>query len=92
MKIKVLEDKKTRLVLEIEGETHTFCNALKKELWNDDNVKVAGYNISHPYVGIPKIIVETSTSETPRKALSGAVSRLKKDIGVFDKAFSKVAK
>lgn len=92
MKINVLEDKKTRLVLEIEGETHTFCNAIKRELWNDSNVKIAGYNISHPYVGIPKIIVETNTSEDPRKALSGAVSRLKKDVDAFDKAFTKVLK
>ena len=92
MKIKVLEDKKTRLVVEVEGETHTFCNALKKELWNDNNVKVAGYNISHPYVGVPKIIVETGTGTSPRKALSGAVTRLKKDIDAFSKEFGKAVK
>lgn len=89
MKIKVLEDKKTRLVVEVEGETHTFCNAIKKELWKDENVKAAGYNISHPYVGIPKIVVETNTSTTPKKALEEAIKRLKSDMSAFDKAFQK---
>jgi len=87
MKINVIEDKKTRIVIEVEGETHTFCNALKKELNNDEHVKAAGYNINHPYVGFPKIIVETDTSKTPRKALADAAKRLQKETENFRQAF-----
>ncbi len=78
MDINILEDKKSRLVFEIHGEDHTFCNILREELWNDKSVKVAAYNISHPLVGIPKFIVETDSKEDPKKALADAVSRLKK--------------
>ena len=87
MKIKVLEDKKTRLVLEVEGETHTFCNALKNELCNDKHVKAAGYNISHPYVGVPTIVVETDTAKSPRKALADAAKRLQDEADTLKKSF-----
>lgn len=92
MKINVLEDKKTRMVVEVEGETHTFCNIVKKELWKDENIKSAGYNISHPYVSEPKIIVETNTSTEPKKALNAAADRIKKQATDFKQAFSKAMK
>lgn len=89
MKLKILEAKKNRMVLEIKGETHTFCNALKKELWNDKHVKAAGYNIRHPVVGIPKIVVETDGVEKPKKALIEAAKRLDKTASKFKSAFVK---
>ena len=92
MKIKVVEDKKTRLILEVEGESHTLCNALKKELWNDSHVKAAGYNISHPYVGVPTLIVETDTQKSPRKALEDAAKRISKEAESFNQSFSKAVK
>ncbi|MCM2324985.1 MAG: DNA-directed RNA polymerase subunit L [Candidatus Woesearchaeota archaeon] len=75
MEIKILEDKKKRLVFEIIGEDHTLCNALRDELWNDKTVTIAVYNISHPIIGIPKFIIE---ADDPKEALKGAISRLKK--------------
>ena len=78
MEINILEDKKKRLVFELKGEGHTLCNALREELWNDKAIKVSAYNIEHPLVGIPRFIIETDGSEEPKKALSEAVSRLKK--------------
>jgi len=75
---KILEDKKTRLVVQLDGADNTLCNALKQELWNDSHVKTSGYNVKHPLVGVPILIVETDTSESPRKAISDALKRLKK--------------
>lgn len=92
MKLKIIEDKKNRMVVEIEGETHTFCNALKRELWNDKHVKVASYNIAHPFVGIPRLIVETDGGQTPKKALTEAAKRLEKTADSFQKAFTKWVK
>ncbi|MBW2977652.1 DNA-directed RNA polymerase subunit L, partial [Candidatus Woesearchaeota archaeon] len=65
MKVNIVEETKNKIVIELKGETHTFCNALKKELWNDKHVKIAGYNIAHPLVGVPKIVVETDGKEAP---------------------------
>lgn len=90
MEIKVLEDKKNKMIIEIKGESHTFCNALKKELWNDKHVKAAAYRISHPFVGVPTLIVETDSSETPKKALQEASKRLSKEMDTFKSTFSKV--
>jgi len=92
MKVKVLEEKKNRLVIEIEGEGHAFCNALKKELWNDSHVKVAAYKIEHPLVGVPTLVVETDGKETPKKALTEAAKRLGKATDNFKTAFLKGAK
>lgn len=78
MKINVLEDKKTKFVFEVEGENHTLNNLLTKQLWKDSHVKVSGYNISHPLVGVPKVTVETDGAD-PRKVLADAVKKMKKD-------------
>lgn len=91
MEIKILEDKKNKLIFESDLG-NTFCNVLKKELWNGGHVKVATYSISHPLVSKPKMIVETDGSETAKNALLGAVQRLKRASEKFKKEFSKEVK
>lgn len=77
MEINVLENKKGRLVFEV-NMGHTYLNLLKTELWNDEHVKVATYNIRHSEISKPKFILETDGDESPKAALTAAVSRLKK--------------
>lgn len=77
MNIKVIEKEKNKLKLEIIGEDHTFCNALRKELWNDKDVTVAGYNIEHPLVSNPVLTLETEKKD-PKEVLGSAIKRLKK--------------
>lgn len=88
MELNILETKKHRLVFELRGADHTFCNALKQELWNDDSIKVAAYNISHPLVGVPKFIVESSADA--KEALLAASGRLQKRNKEFLTAFQKL--
>ncbi len=88
MKIDVLEDKKNKLVFEVDGVGHTFINILKDELWNDSHVKVSTYSVRHPIISKPKIIVETDGNESPRVAISSAISRLKKVSEKFKKEIS----
>ena len=83
MELKVLEEKKNKMILELKGADNTLCNAVKAELWNDSHVKAAGFNLSHPQTGIPKIVVETDGNELPKKALQEAVKRLKKELEKF---------
>jgi len=78
METKILEDSKTKLKIEIKGETQTFCNVLRKELWNDSHVKIAGYKIEHPLTSHPVLIIETDGKETPKKALKDSIKRLTK--------------
>lgn len=78
MEVSIVEDKKNRLVIAISGDGHTLCNAIRKELWNDEHVKTAAYQIEHPLIGTPKIIVETDGADT-RKTILAAVKRVQKD-------------
>jgi len=90
MELNVLENKKGRLVFEIEGMGHTFINLLKTELWNDSHVKAAAYNIKHSQISKPKFILETDGDESTKVALSSAISRLKKTSEKFKKELSAV--
>ena len=83
MELNIIEEKKNRIKVEIKGEGHGFCNALKEELWNDKGVKVAGYNIKHPLIGVPVLIVETTQGTEARKALLEAAKRVGKSAEKF---------
>jgi len=88
MEIKVLDDKKNRLIMEVKGVDHTFCNILKTELYNDKHVKIATYSIRHPQISVPQVIVETDGEVSPKNALINAVQRLHKINEKFKKEFS----
>jgi len=79
MEISIIEEKKNRLVFDLAGESHTIAGALKKELWQDDHVKAAGYAVEHPLVATPRFVVETDGAE-PRKVISAAIKRLQRTI------------
>lgn len=89
MELKVIEDKKNRVVFELKSATHGFCNILKDQLWKDSHVKVAAYKVEHPLVGIPTFIVETDGKISPKNALIGAVKKLD---GVAEKLKKEVSK
>jgi len=89
MEFKVLEESKTKLVFQLPGETHTFCNVLKQELLQVKGVSLATYKIDHPLVGIPQFLIETKGIE-PRKALQEALKALKKKAEEFKKEVGKL--
>lgn len=89
MEFKVLEESKQKLVFELKGETHTFCNLLKRELQHHKEVKLVSYRIDHPLIGIPRFILETKGIE-PRKVLKAALSSLRKNAEEFSREVSKL--
>ena len=89
MELNIIEEGKNRIVVEIKGEDHTFCNLLRKELWNDKHVKAAAYTVDHPEVKEPKLIVETDGKADPKKAMIDAAKRVRKDFDKFLKIFDK---
>ena len=92
MEIKILDDKKNRLMVEVKGSDHTLINAVKTELWNDKHVKIATYSIRHPQISVPQMLIETDGEETPRNALINAIQRLQKDNAKFKKELVKEVK
>jgi len=89
MEINILEESKKRMVFELKGETHSFCNVLKEALWKVKGVEIASYRIEHPLVGVPKFLIETKGIE-PREALKKAVGELKKMGKEFKKEAGKL--
>lgn len=77
MELKILEYSKDKLRFNILGEDHTFSNILRKELWNDKNVKKAGYSLEHALMPSPKFFLETDGKD-PKEVIEKAVARLKK--------------
>ena len=78
--------------IQIEGQDHTFCNAIKEELYNDKHVDAASYMIEHPLKKIPKMVVETDGSVAPRQAFIAAAQRLIKTSSKFLKEVKKEIK
>ena len=87
----VIEEKKGKIIFELEGASHTVCNILKKELWKDKHIKNAGYVVRHPLVGKPEFLVETD-GEDPRKVVVSACQRISKDMNKFSAEFKKEVK
>ena len=88
MEIKILDDKKNKVIVEVKGADHTLCNSLKSELLNDKHVKIATYSIRHPQISLPQIVVETDGEISPKNAVINAVQRLHKINEKFKKEFA----
>ena len=87
MELKFIENTKNKILMELKGEDHTFCNVLVKELQKNGNVKAATYRIDHPLQRIPLFLVETNEKITAKKVLLDAVNGLSKINAKFLKEF-----
>ena len=88
MEVKIFDDKKNKMIVEVKGADHTLCNSLKSELLNDKHVKIATYSIRHPQISLPQIVVETDGEISPKNAVINAVQRLHKINEKFKKEFA----
>ena len=91
MELKVIERSKTLLKLEVKGEDHTLLNSIRKELWNDKDLNLAGYHLEHPLVSSPVLIIETKGKDA-KKVLTNAIDRLKEKNEEAAKQFKALAK
>lgn len=85
MDINTLQNTKDTLKIEIKGESHSLCNALTKELWNDKSVKSTGYMLESTMEENP--IMTIKSTNKPKKALLDASKRLSKKLDEFQKKF-----
>jgi DNA-directed RNA polymerase subunit L len=92
MEVKIIESSANKLVFQLVGADHTFCNSLKKELVQVSGVELATYAIEHPQIGIPKVLIETKGKTSPVAALKNAIDSLKSLNKEFLAAFTKAAK
>lgn len=80
--MKIIKDEKKELEIEITGESHSLCNALRTVLMEDKNVESAAYAIDHPIIGQPRLYIK---AKNPRQSLKKAAKTLQKRCGEFKK-------
>lgn len=92
LKIKVLKKTANELKIEIEGTEHGLCNLLQKNLLEDKNVDMAGYDIPHPLASNPVIYVRMKGAAKPEEALKKAAEKAREANAVFSKELEKALK
>lgn len=85
----MLVDEEKKILFELKGESHGFCNLLKEKLKEDKDVKITSYRVKHPLIGVPELLIETNGKKSPQKALEEAIKRTKQQVKDFNKTFSK---
>jgi len=82
MNIKVLEDKKEKLLLEFEDETETITNLLATQVWKEGGEAAAIRE--HPFIEKPRLIV---MGKNPKRALKKASVALEEQCDEFKEEF-----
>jgi DNA-directed RNA polymerase subunit L len=75
MIVKVLDLEKDKVRLIIQGEGHTFMNALVEELLSDPDVDVAKYMIEFQFSD-PELLVTTKGKKNPLPVIKKACKRI----------------
>jgi len=75
MIVKVLELEKDKARLVIQGEGHTFMNALIEEILSDPDVDVARYMIEFQFSD-PELFVTTKGKKSPVSIIKKACKRI----------------
>ncbi len=88
MKLVALEKGNEKISLEIRGETHTFLNLLRENVWKFRG-KQASYMIEHPYLSEPKLTVR---AKNPKKILDDAAQMIIDQTKEFEKELKRVSK
>lgn len=89
MKLKIIEEKKKKIVFEIEEADHTLLNLLKEQLNNMEDVNIATYNIEHPLLKKGKFILE---AKNPRETFNKAIDKIKNELNTFKRHIEKLEK
>jgi DNA-directed RNA polymerase subunit L len=92
MEIKILENTKKKAIFQVKGIDHTLSNLLREQLNSIEGIKISGYHVSHPLVGIPQFVIETNGKISASDAFTEAIKNAQKDIKKFKTAFQKVVK
>jgi DNA-directed RNA polymerase subunit L len=89
MNIKIVEKKGNDLRVEIEGEGHTLCNAIKSALFEDEAVVFAGYRIEHALLSKPVLYIKTDGKKDPLVLLNETLKKLMDRADEFREKFQK---
>lgn len=88
VKVKIQNEDKNTIIVNIEGAKHTIPNLLRTNLWEDKDVTFAAYEKRHPLVGNTKVLVKAKDPEASfKRAVKKTVDQVKEFQEAFDKTF-----
>lgn len=86
MEITILKEDKDTLLIELKGESETFANMLREELWNVGVIEAA-FIKEHPELAETKLWIK---AENPREKLKKAIDNLIKKFKELKKEYEKL--
>ncbi len=86
MKIEVIENEKDKI--KIEMPDITLVNLLNENIWKE-KVDFSAYNIDHPYLSKPVLVVK---SKNPKKSVVDAAEKIIEDVKAAKKQFQAALK
>ena len=90
MDVKILEyDEEKEIILEIEGEGHTFTNAIREFISDVKEVDSAGYIKEHPFISKTKLVIKAVPKKKIDKAVRTACKEMVKSYDDFYKLLEK---
>ncbi|MFQ5998007.1 MAG: RpoL/Rpb11 RNA polymerase subunit family protein [Candidatus Bathyarchaeia archaeon] len=92
MKVNVVKLEGKEMKVEVLEEGHSLLNVLQKVLLRNQNIVIAGYDVSHPLVDSGILHVHTKGSLSPIAAVVEASKELKGEADEFLKLFEKSLK
>lgn len=92
MKVNVVTKTPNELKIEVEGAGHTICNLLQKNLLEEENVDMAGYDIPHPLSSSATIYIRTKGKTKPEQILKGAIEKTREMNKEFGKELARALK
>jgi DNA-directed RNA polymerase subunit L len=90
MELRVIENEKTMLSIEIAGEDHTFMNVLKGALLETEGVTAATYDMNPEQSGgqtDPILTIKTDDTTDTLDALEAATERVRQKSDDFREAY-----
>lgn len=90
MELRVIENEKTMLSIEIAGEDHTFMNVLKGALLETEGVTAATYDMNPEQSGgqtDPILTIKTDNTTDTLDALEAATERVRQKSDDFREAY-----
>ncbi len=86
MQIEIIENEKEKIKIEVPDVT--LVNLLNENVWKE-KIDFAAYNIEHPYLSKPVLVVK---SKNPKKSVVDAAERIIEDARTLRKQFNAALK
>lgn len=73
---KIIKETEDTLEFQLPNQDHGFSNLLVNALWKQKGVVAAAYNISHPLIGVPTILLQVEKKQNAKKILEAALKSI----------------